>query len=361
MKKKHYEKAKDTYSNFAEFDLTLGAWGVFMRDKNKILGALYGQAIGDSMGMPTELWPIQKIRDKFGRNITTFLDGTDDNDIAINFKAGEYTDDTNQAFAILDALIETNWEPDTKVLVKHIMKWADAVGAWTNNILGPSSKAALKLGKEGKNPSEVTKTALTNGCGMRISPIGTLYEPEDFDQLIEMVYEVTKITHSSDVSISGAAMIAGAVTAAMADHDWDDIIDYAKKANDAGFKLGTPTWAAHNKERLEVGIALAHKYEGNDEAFSRAISNTVGTGTTISESIPAALAIAYYAKDVKKSAFICTNLGGDTDTIGAMATAICGAKVGAKNIPEDWKKLIDEKNPQHNIQEFADKISEFKA
>ncbi|MBS6420564.1 MAG: ADP-ribosylglycohydrolase family protein, partial [Limosilactobacillus reuteri] len=48
-----------------------------MRDKDKILGALYGQAIGDSMGMPTELWPIQKIRDKFGRNITTFLDGTD--------------------------------------------------------------------------------------------------------------------------------------------------------------------------------------------------------------------------------------------------------------------------------------------
>ncbi len=86
------------------------------------------------------------------------------------------------------------------------MKWADAVGAWTNNILGPSSKAALKLVKGRKNPSEVTKTALTNGCGMRISPIGTLYEPEDFDQLIEMVYEVTKITHSSDVSISGAAM-----------------------------------------------------------------------------------------------------------------------------------------------------------
>ena len=82
-----------------------------MRDKDKILGALYGQAIGDSMGMPTELWPIQKIRRKFGQNITTFLDGTDDNDIAINYKAGEYTDDTNQAFAILDALIETDWKP----------------------------------------------------------------------------------------------------------------------------------------------------------------------------------------------------------------------------------------------------------
>lgn len=73
-----------------------------MRNKDKILGALYGQAIGDAMGMPTELWPIQKIQAKFGKNITTFLDGTEDNDIAINFKAGEYTDDTNQAFAILD-------------------------------------------------------------------------------------------------------------------------------------------------------------------------------------------------------------------------------------------------------------------
>ena len=112
---------------------------------------------------------------------------------------------------------------------------------------------------------------------------------------------------------------------------------------------------------MEIGIDLAHRYRGNDKAFSQAIYNTLGTGTAISESIPAAVAIAYYAKDVKKSAFICTNLGGDTDTIGAMATAICGAKVGAKNIPEDWKTLIDEKNPQHNIQEFTNKIAEFKA
>ncbi|WP_283584357.1 ADP-ribosylglycohydrolase family protein [Limosilactobacillus difficilis] len=332
-----------------------------MRDKDRILGALYGQAIGDSMGMPTELWPIQKIRSKFGRHITTFLDGTDDNDIAINFKAGEYTDDTNQAFAILDALIETDWQPDTKILVKHIMKWADAVGAWTNNILGPSSKAALKMVKEGKDPKEVTKTALTNGCGMRISPIGTLYEPDQFNDLVKMVYEVTKITHSSDVAISGACMIAGAVTAALADYSWDQIITYAERANNAGFKLGAPTWAAHNKERLEVGLDLAHKYAGDDDAFSEAIYNTVGTGTTISESIPAALSIAYYAKDVKKSAVICTNLGGDTDTIGAMATAICGAKVGASQIPQDWKDLIDEKNPQHNIEEFADQISRFNA
>lgn len=331
-----------------------------MRKLDNILGTLYGQAIGDAMGMPTELWPIQRIRTKFNGKVTTFLDGTDDNDIAINFKAGEYTDDTNQAFAILDALIENNWEPDSDILVKHIMAWADKVGAWDNNILGPSSKASLTLIRNGQNPESVTKNALTNGCAMRIAPIGALYEPKEIDDLVKMVYAVTKITHSSDVAISGASMIAGAVTAAVANYNWDDIISFAEKANDLGFTLGSSTWAAQTKNRLEIGLELANKYKGNDEAFSKAIYETVGTGTMISEGVPAAVAISYYARDVKKSAYICTNLGGDTDTIGAMATAICGAKVGASVIPEDWKQLIDSKNKQHNISNLAKQISEFR-
>ncbi|AZZ60382.1 ADP-ribosylglycohydrolase family protein [Oenococcus oeni] len=331
-----------------------------MRDKDKILGTLYGQAIGDAMGMPSELWPIQKIREKFNGKITDFMDGTKDNDIALNFSRGQYTDDTNQAFAILDALIETNWEPKQEVLVKHIMKWANEVGAWKNNILGPSSKAALTLIKEGKDPTEVTKKALTNGAGMRIAPIGSLFETNQIDDLVKMVYQVTKITHSSDVSISGANMIAGAVTAGIANYSWNDIIDYAIKANNLGLKLGSPTWAAKNKNRLEIGIDIADKYVNDEDEFSKQIYETLGTGTMISESIPAAVSMAYYAKDVEKCAILCSNLGGDTDTIGAMATAICGAKNGASNIPIEWKQLIDQENPQHNIDKLSDKIMSFK-
>lgn len=92
-----------------------------MRSKDKILGVLYGQAIGDAIGMPSELWPVENIRDQFGGKITTFLDGPDNNDIAKNFKKGQYTDDTNQALAILDGLIENNWQPNSEILVKHIM------------------------------------------------------------------------------------------------------------------------------------------------------------------------------------------------------------------------------------------------
>lgn len=42
------------------------------RTKDKVLGTIYGQAIGDAMGMPSELWPVEKIRQQFGGLITTF-------------------------------------------------------------------------------------------------------------------------------------------------------------------------------------------------------------------------------------------------------------------------------------------------
>lgn len=328
--------------------------------KDKILGTLYGQAIGDAMGMPSELWPVQQIRQQFNGRIKTFLDGPSNNDIAVNFTKGEYTDDTNQALAILDSLIETHWQPNQQNLVQHIMKWADEVGAWENNILGPSSKAALTAIKKGEDPRPVTDKALTNGAGMRIAPIGSLFDPQELSGLIKMVYEVTRVTHSSDVAMSGASMIAGAVTAAVADYSWDEIIDFALNCNDQGFKMGAPTWAAKTHERLKLGIELANRYPSDEVRFSQAIYNVIGTGTMISESIPAALSIAYYAKTVHKSALLCANLGGDTDTIGAMATAICGAKNGASSIDQSWIHLIDTKNPQHHFEEYVEQMLQFR-
>lgn len=42
----------------------------------RILGALYGQALGDAMGMPSELWPRSRVKAHFGW-IDRFLPGPD--------------------------------------------------------------------------------------------------------------------------------------------------------------------------------------------------------------------------------------------------------------------------------------------
>ncbi len=323
---------------------------------NKILGTLYGQAIGDAMGMPSELWPVEKIRQHFNGPITDFLDGPKNNDVAINYQRGEFTDDTGQALAILDSLIETNWQPDQANLVKYIMAWADSADAWENNILGPSSKAALLAIKNGKDSTPITATALTNGAGMRIAPIGSLFKPDQLNELVQTVYQITKVTHSSDVAIGGACMIAGAVTAAVADYSWDEIIEYALSANELGYKLGSSTWAAKSYSRLKLGLEFAQEFKNEPDKFSNSIYNVIGTGTMISESIPASVAIAYYTRDVKKCALMCANLGGDTDTIGAMSTAICGAKNGFDSIDPNWIKTIDAQNPQYDLKNYANKI-----
>jgi ADP-ribosylglycohydrolase len=324
-----------------------------LQNKDHILGALYGQAIGDAMGMPTELWPVETIRAYFGQPITTFLDGPQSNAVACNFTKGEYTDDTNQALAILDALIETHWQPNQKVLVHHIMAWANQVDAWHNNILGPSSKAALLAIKNNEDPSQITAKALTNGAGMRIAPIGTLFSPQQLPTLVNLVCDVTQITHASDVAFGGAALIAGAVCAAVADRSWQEIVTFALKACDLATAKGAPTWAAKVHQRTELGLHLAQQYAHDTPAFSQAIYDLIGTGTMVSESIPAALAIAYYTANPHDCALLCANLGGDTDTIGAMATAICGAKNGYHSIDPDWIHTIDTKNPQHQLRQYA--------
>ena len=44
---------------------------------------------------------------------------------------------------------------------------------------------------------------------MRIAPIGCLFIPDQRTELIDYVYGVSQATHTSDVTIAGAAIITG--------------------------------------------------------------------------------------------------------------------------------------------------------
>lgn len=114
------------------------------------------------------------MKSHFG-NITEFLDGPKENDVACNFTKGQFTDDTTQALLILDALIENDFIPSDTLIAEKLLNWAIRIDAFENNILGPSSKMALLAIKEGKDVETFTSKALTNGAAMRIAPIGALF------------------------------------------------------------------------------------------------------------------------------------------------------------------------------------------
>lgn len=311
--------------------------------KDKILGTLYGMAIGDAMGMPPELWSRKRCIEYYGE-ITDFMDGCPENLISYQYKAGQFTDDTSQALTILDSLMETDFVPDSRSIATHILRWAEKENAFENNILGPTSKVALKLFQEGKSAKQFSDEAVSNGAAMRIAPIGTLFLGEQKEELCRYVAAVSCVTHTSDITIAGASMIAAAVASAMEHQDRERMIEDALSVEEYAMGLGASTPGPSLGARTRLGIRLAEEFKEDETAFLEHLYNLVGAGVNTSESVPAALAIAYYGFEVKKCALLCANLGGDTDTIGAMATAICGAASGASGIPAEYIARIREAN-----------------
>ena len=311
--------------------------------RNKIAGAIYGMALGDAMGMPSELWGREKVRKYFGK-IEGLLDGPSENSVACNYKKGQFTDDTGQALVIIDSLNDTNFKPNSKDIATKLLKWAEKENAFENNILGPTSKIALANFRDGINSKAVTDKALSNGSAMRIAPIGCLFNAHDKEKLANFVYEVSEVTHTSDITIAGAAMIAVAVSSAIENNDFDIVIKDIFEMEPIARRLGAETYSPSLTERIKIGIYLANKYKDNENLFLEKLYDIVGAGVNISESVPSAISIAYYAQDPNRCALLCANLAGDTDTIGAMATAICGAFKGLDYIKEEYVESLNKAN-----------------
>lgn len=323
--------------------------------ENKILGVLYGMAIGDAMGMPPELWSRKRFLEKYGK-IEDFLDGDPENDISYQYKRGNFTDDTSQAITILDSLIETDFIPDAANIARHILVWARKENAFENNILGPTSKITLELFEKGEDAKEYSDQALSNGAAMRIPPVGTLFHAKQRQELCDYVYKISHITHSSDITLAGACMVAMAVASAMEKEDRDEMIKDVLAVEDYAMSLGASTVSASIGTRVKYGVELAKKYADNADAFLEELYNMMGAGVNTVDSVPCAIAIAYYSFDVKQCALMCANLGGDTDTIGAMATAICGGVRGINGIKEDDIRLIQEAN-QVDFSSYAKELA----
>ncbi len=325
-----------------------------MELRDKIAGALYGMALGDAMGMPAELWGRERTRKFFGGEITGFLDGPKENDVAFNYSKAQFTDDTSQALVLLDSLKAKDYKPDAADIATRMLVWAEKENAFENNILGPTSKVALADFRDGRDASAITNKALSNGSSMRIAPIGCLFTPEQRQELVDYVYGVSQATHTSDVTIAGAAMIAEGVASAIVNDDFELVLSDILSVEEAGYKRGCETFSPRLAERVKIGIQIAKEYAGNDAAFLKKVYDVIGAGVGIIESVPAAVSIAYYAQNPNKCCLMCANLGGDTDTIGAMATAICGAFTGYSKIKPEYTRLLRVQNPETDFDEYID-------
>ena len=323
-------------------------------EKSRIAGAVYGQAIGDALGMPSELWPREKVQQYFGE-ISDFLDGPAENTAACYFTRGQFTDDTAMALAVADAVIEKQGKIDPALIGHHILAWAERIDAFNKNILGPTSKVALRAIKQGVPVKELENNGLTNGAAMRIAPVATTLPTHCQTEFIETVYQLSSATHKSDVALAGAVAIAWSVARAVEGASWPMIKQELPDITHQAQKRQVTTFSPSMAKRLKLGWQLASESQ-NHQQGSEAIYHILGAGTSAIESVPAALALVELADtNPNQCALLCANLGGDTDTIGAMATAICGALQGVDAFKPEYLDTINRCNDL-NLDRYVDQL-----
>ncbi|KHT32429.1 MULTISPECIES: ADP-ribosylglycohydrolase family protein [Pectobacterium] len=327
--------------------------------QERILGALYGQALGDAMGMPSELWPRTRVKAHFGW-IDRFLPGPAENNAACYFGRGEFTDDTSMALSLADAIIECDGEINADAIGRHILKWAESFDAFNKNVLGPTSKIALKAIRQGTPVSELENNGVTNGAAMRASPLGCLLPAHDLDEFIDQVALASSPTHKSDLAIAGAVVVAWAISRAVDGANWQEIVDALPSVARHAQEKRITTFSASLAARLELALSIVRRANGTESA-SEQLYQLIGAGTSTIESVATAIAMVELAQtDPNRCAILCANLGGDTDTIGAMATAICGALHGVTAIDAALKQELDDIN-QLDFSRYASLLLQYRS
>jgi ADP-ribosylglycohydrolase len=317
---------------------------------DRILGSFYGVALGDAMGMPGELWPRRRVLEHFGR-IEGFLPGPDGHFVVDGYRAGQITDDTQQTLMLAGAIVDAGGRVDVEVVARHLVAWADRVGASEGNFLGPSSARAIQALRDGASPHETGKTGETNGAAMRIAPVGMISSPRDLPALVDRVEAASLMSHHTDVAISGASLIAAVVAASIESDPGERVATRIDRVLDIGFEAallgaerGEHVVAASIPARAQLARDIAREPSTDDEFLQR-LYDLIGASVATTDSVPAAVGLFVRAGgDPHRSALLAANLGGDTDTIGAIAGGMCGAFTGFSGIPADLVATLDEVN-----------------
>lgn len=311
---------------------------------NHILGCLYGQALGDAWGMPA-LLTIDQTWQRFGGWITSFQPGPDDHFVHAGLPAGRITDDTEQAFALAEAIIA-----DGGVTVagtaRAILAWYDRIGGDSCPYVGPSTKRAVAALKRGVDPHQTGRYGDTNGAAMRVAPVGLLHPGDIEGAALDAALSCTP-THHTDVAAAGAAAVAGAIARAISvGSTLEGIIQSAINAAEIG-QQHAPTWmGASVARRIELAAEIGYSDQPEREKL-RDLADIIGTTLAISESVPAAFGVLAMARGKPlQTAIYAAALSGDADTIGAMACAIAGAWWGADTFDPAHIATLRTVNPE---------------
>lgn len=236
-----------------------------------------------------------------------------------------WTDDTQMAVGLAESLVEHGGvDPD-----RLAKRWADGMEVMRG--YGPGTTMLLGLVKAGvdwrkANRSVFREGSYGNGAAMRAAPLGLLYH-RDQNRLRAMTAQASAITHAHPLGIEGAVLIASAVAMAL---QGDVQLDALREEC--------------TQEEYRGRLTRAKALLAGDAAAAQ-VRTELGNGIAAHESaVTAVYAFCRFPDDFGAMIDYVVELGGDTDTIGAMAGGIFGARHGARALPAELLARLEQRD-----------------
>lgn len=282
---------------------------------DKIKGTIYGQAIGDALGLGTEFMNDDEMALKYPNGLTYYHEIFQDRHRR-RWEIGDWTDDTDMMLCIANAIIKDKGV-NVFTIAKNFKDWFndDPIG------IGSHTLKVLIMGDYVKKPHEVSKKiwelsqckSAANGGLMRTSIVGLL--PNDVE---ENASAICRLTHYDPRCVGSCVIVCELIHAlvyGLPCLSYEKILSIGQRYD----------------ERIEEFIKLSR----NEDIKALNLQERNAIGYTL-KTLSAGLWAYWNANSFKEGLLAVVRAGGDADTNAAVACAILGAKFGYNAIPREY-------------------------
>ncbi len=314
-----------------------------------VLGMLEAISVGDALGMPTEFMGRKEIARRFG--FVDRLIEPAESKLHKNLPFASVTDDTEQVLWLLGRYLEEGIDAD--VTARCLLSWVRETKADERGYIGPTSLKALAAIEAGVSPLAAGRGGNTCGGLMRTPAAvlgyagrgGIAGTAGGEEGLAKAIIASCTPTHYSSAALEAAVAFGFALDAAAAGATMDEVMEAALRGAEVGAAETEDDFPSPSSlSRLRLLLEQAPRWKCPQEAMAF-LHDTLGSGLPSWETCPAVFGIFLHAgADTWLAVRMGASLGGDTDTIAAMAGALCAAFAGEGRLPREIVTTVTEKN-----------------
>ncbi len=286
---------------------------------SKFIDSIIGHAIGDAMGVPTQFCMRNRLLE---HPVTEMISSN-----KTGQPAGSWSDDTSMEICTIDSFIQNeNWNYSD--IMSRWLEWVNDAEYTPNNETFDVGKTCLKairnfsLGIAPLKCGLDSETSNGNGSLMRILPVAlySYYKKLNETETIKLTNEISSLTHAHEISKLGCYIYVRYVMYLLAGNTKEDAYDLIQNIDYSSYS--------------EYAIS---KY---DRILKNNIKNynidSISSSGYVVDTLECALWILLNANSYKETIIATTNIGNDTDTVGAIAGSMAGIIYGISSIPEKW-------------------------